>query len=98
MSPETASCTSASEGAAITTYPIEEAAQRFFGNGTEWLAAQLRSGRFGGYKVGRKWRMSDVQIAQALETCRRDAHVPVAPARSTGLSSATATTRRRFAS
>ncbi|QSM03795.1 excise [Mycobacterium phage prophiGD05-3] len=81
----------------VSTYPLEEAAEHF-GNSPEWLAQQLRSGRFSGYKVGRKWRMSDVQIAQALETCRRDAHVPVAPARSTGLSSATATTRRRFAS
>ncbi|WP_457057587.1 helix-turn-helix domain-containing protein [Mycobacteroides abscessus] len=79
-----------------TTYPLEEAAEHF-GNSPEWLAQQLRCGRFSGYKVGRKWRMSDADIADALEKCRRDARpstiTSVGP-----LLSATATTQRRFAS
>lgn len=79
----------------VTTYPLEAAAE-FFGNSPEWLAAQLRSGRFGGYKVGRKWRMSDQDVAEALEKCRRDAR-PAATDSPVQLASATATTRRRFA-
>ncbi|WP_195168485.1 helix-turn-helix domain-containing protein [Mycobacteroides abscessus] len=83
-----------------TTYPLEMAAE-FFGNSPEWLAQQLRSGRFGGYKVGRKWRMSDADIADALEKCRRGARL--AETRNEAeigprLTSATAATRRRFAS
>ncbi|AMT72141.1 helix-turn-helix domain-containing protein [Mycobacteroides immunogenum] len=84
----------------VTTYPLEEAAEHF-GNSPEWLAVQLRSGRFSGYKVGRKWRMSDADIAEALEKCRREVR-PETPAgeveAGSRLTSATATTRRRFAS
>ncbi|WP_074345014.1 helix-turn-helix domain-containing protein [Mycobacteroides abscessus] len=84
----------------VSTYPLEEAAEHF-GNSPEWLAQQLRSGRFSGYKVGRKWRMSDADIADALEKCRRDARpsTPAGDARPiAGLASATPTTQRRFAS
>ncbi|BAX98902.1 hypothetical protein MSTE_03602 [Mycobacteroides stephanolepidis] len=84
----------------VTTYALEEAAEHF-GNSPEWLAQQLRSRRFSGYKVGRKWRMSDADIADALEKCRRDARPPAehcAAESGPRLASATATTQRRFAS
>ncbi|OHU48143.1 helix-turn-helix domain-containing protein [Mycobacteroides chelonae] len=88
------------DSAGISTHPLEEAAEHF-GNSPEWLAQQLRSRRFSGYKVGRKWRMSDADIADALEKCRRDARpsTTAGEARPTvGLVSATPTTQRRFAS
>jgi hypothetical protein len=34
-----------------------------------WLLMQLRSGRFPGHKVQRQWRMSDDDIAAAVDLC-----------------------------
>ncbi|MGZ4530434.1 MAG: hypothetical protein ACXVYA_12600, partial [Mycobacterium sp.] len=34
-----------------------------------WLADGLRSGRFPGKKVGRKWMLSDDDIAAILQIC-----------------------------
>lgn len=36
----------------------------------EWLMLQLRSGRFPGRKIARKWRMTDEDIQAALDICR----------------------------
>jgi hypothetical protein len=34
-----------------------------------WLADQLRAGRFPGKKIGRKWMLSDDDIAAILQIC-----------------------------
>jgi hypothetical protein len=64
-----------------------------------WLADGLRSGRFPGKKVGRKWMLSDDDIAAILQICSvnhsfafsADPSVSVAPS-----SSMTKTTFRRL--
>ena len=43
-----------------------------------WLIEQLRAGRFPGRKVARHWRMTEQDIADALDLCRnkhRSIHV-----------------------
>jgi hypothetical protein len=34
-----------------------------------WLADNLRSGRFPGKKIGRQWKLSEVDIVAILEIC-----------------------------
>ena len=63
-----------------------------------WLAGGLRSGRFPGKKIGRKWMLSDDDIATIIKICSvapaafsTDAGLCAAPA-----SSMTRTTLRRL--
>jgi hypothetical protein len=64
-----------------------------------WLADNLRSGRFPAKKIGRKWMLSDDDIAAILQICSvnhasafsADSSVSVAPS-----SSMTKTTLRRL--
>ncbi|MCV7097586.1 helix-turn-helix domain-containing protein [Mycobacterium kubicae] len=65
-----------------------------------WLADGLRSGRFPGHKIGRRWMLSEVDISTIIEACsvrpaaivKTDATVR-APS---SLSSMTQTTRRHL--
>lgn len=64
-----------------------------------WLAQNLRSGRFPGKKIGRKWMLSDDDISAILEICAVN-HAPAFSADScvtaAALSSMTPTTARRL--
>jgi hypothetical protein len=57
----------------IRTYSTVEVAEQIMGCSERWLVAQLRSRRFPGRKVGRRWRMTDRDIQDALDTCSNDA-------------------------
>lgn len=54
-------------------HPLPEATRRICGDDSglkdpeRWVMRQLRSGRFRGQKVGRRWFMSDQDIAAAEE-------------------------------
>ena len=37
-----------------------------------WLDKQLNDGRFPGRKVGRSWRMTERDVADAIEICKND--------------------------
>lgn len=53
------------------TYSIVEVAASF--NCTpRWLTEQVRAGRFPAKKIGRHWRMTDQDIADALDICAND--------------------------
>jgi excisionase family DNA binding protein len=58
-----------------------EAAEQI-GCSERWLIEQLRANRFPGRKVGRHWRMTDRDIADALDLCgneHRNAYSDVLP-------------------
>lgn len=63
-----------------------------------WLADQLRAGKFPGHKVGRKWMLSDGDIAAILRICSvSPAALSTDPAPCASLSSSmTKTTSRRL--
>ena len=82
------------------TFSVEEAAQLICGADTpaavKWLKRHLRGELqpvFPGYKERRKWRMTDVDIAQAIELLR-PRRLPAIPV----TTSMTRTSRRRLAS
>lgn len=84
---------------ASRTYSDQEAADIIRGSSTrsdiEWLHRHLRGDdppQLPGYKVGRKWRMTEADIEQAIELLRPQPATPVAPR----LSSLTPTSRRRL--
>jgi hypothetical protein len=49
------------------TFDLAEAAERIGGVSEKWLAAQLRSRKIPGRKVGRKWRMTQGDIDACLD-------------------------------
>ena len=51
------------------TYCTAEAAEQI-GPSERWLIEQLRTRRFPGRKVARHWRMTDEDIADAIDICR----------------------------
>lgn len=55
-----------------------------------WLTDQLRARRFPGRKINGHWRMTDEDIAAALEICKQPARTEISVA---GM---TKTTRRRM--
>lgn len=57
----------------MLTYSITEAAERIGAPSERWLIDQLRAGRFPGRKVGRRWRMTDSDMADAIDSCRINA-------------------------
>jgi hypothetical protein len=63
-----------------------------------WIADQLRAGRFPGHKIGRSWRMSDEDIAEAEAIMCRPARIKPQPisAQPTGGLGLTPTSRRRL--
>lgn len=88
----------------MNTYSLEQAAALVCGaddrgdplpGKPKWLAIRLRRGELPGYKAGRNWRMTEDDIAAAIEKLRpRMVCVPQVPAM-TGL---TRTSARRLAS
>lgn len=62
------------------TYSVAEAAEQIGAPSERWVVEQLRAGRFPGRKVARTWRMTDVDIADALEVCRNNPRVTKAAA------------------
>lgn len=84
------------------TYSLEEAAAQICGadaagnplpGKVEWLAKRLRSGEIAGYKVSRKWRMSDEQIDAAIDALTpKPFQLPAVPT----LAGLTRTSRRRL--
>ena len=58
-----------------TTYSTADAAEQM-GCRERWLVEQLRGNRFPGRKIGRHWRMTDQDIADALDICANDFRCP----------------------
>lgn len=56
----------------IRTYSTSEATEIVGAPSERWLIEQLRDGRFPGRKVGRNWRMTEHDIADALDLCRNE--------------------------
>lgn len=54
------------------TYSVGEAAEIVGAPSERWLIEQLRSGRLPGRKVGRRWRMTERDIEEALDRCRNE--------------------------
>lgn len=68
----------------------------------QWVERRLRAGEFSGYKAARRWRMTDADIAAAIESLRpRRAEQaqprPVAELDRPLLTSMTRTSQRRLA-
>ncbi len=58
-----------------TTYSTADAAEQM-GCSERWLIEQLRASRFPGRKVARRWRLTDQDIADALDICANDFRCP----------------------
>ena len=73
------------------THPVECGVKAIGAPSERWYVARLRDGRLPGRKVGRHWRLTEQDIAAAIDICKNDPHVTDAP---TGLTprSAKATT------
>lgn len=74
------------------TYSLAEAADRIGAPSVDWLARRLRKRALPGRLVGRTWRMTDSDIAEAIQRLAMPA-IGVKPD-ATGL---TPTSRRRLA-
>lgn len=74
------------------TYTVAEAAAKL-GVTEAWYVRQLRARSLPGHKLGRQWRLTDDDIAQALELTAQPATTPVP---SGPFSSMSPTTRRRM--
>lgn len=51
-----------------------------------WLARYLRAGKIGGYKIGRRWRMTHQDVEDLITSCRTRADAAVADENRRGLS------------
>ena len=60
-----------------TTFSTADSAQQM-GCSERWLIEQLRANRFPGRKVARRWRLTDQDIADALDICANDFRCPTA--------------------
>lgn len=49
-----------------TTYPVGEGARRL-GQTEDWYLRRLRAKELPGHKIGRKWRLTESDIAAALD-------------------------------
>lgn len=71
----------------IKTYSLPEVAAALCGDSMaepqRWLTAQIVAGRFTARRVGRHWRMTEQDIANALEVIANRAAETVAPVAST---------------
>lgn len=76
------------------TYSTADVAERIMGCSDRWLIEQLRAGRFPGRKIGRHWRMTDQDIADALAVCSNNVR-PVPKAAKSTASGLTPTSRKR---
>ena len=73
------------------TYSVGQGTRRIGAPSERWYIERLRDGRLPGRKVGRKWRLTDEDIADALDLCKND------PAITTTPSGLTARSRKRVA-
>lgn len=82
------------------TFDTATAVERIGGPSEEWLITKLRSGAFPGRKIGRHWRLTEVDIQEILEICsnrtRRPASKPVQLSSGTA-AGLTRTSRKRLA-
>jgi hypothetical protein len=62
----------------VSTYSTAEAAE-LIGSSERWLIEQVRTRRFPGRKVARRWRMTDQDIADAIDICRNVAGIARVP-------------------
>lgn len=78
----------------MRTFSLAEAATQIRGRddkaSREWLVRRLRNGTVPGYKAGRQWRMTEDDIAAAIEALRPRV-VPSVP-----VGGLTRTSRRRL--
>lgn len=78
----------------MRTFSLAEAATQIRGcddkASREWVVRRLRLGTFSGYKAGRQWRMTEDDIAAAIEALRPQI-VPSVP-----VGGLTRTSRRRL--
>ena len=73
----------------ITLHPLADIAQRMPADlvaPERWLTKQIRSGRIRARKIGRRWYMTDADVAFALEVFANIPAQPAAPAPSTSVS------------
>jgi hypothetical protein len=81
----------------VTTFSLPEATLQITGSDSpskqQWVMRRLRRGEFCGYKSGRVWRMTEGDVAAAIEVLRPRI-VPSVPQ----LSGLTRTSARRLAS
>ena len=52
------------------THSMAEVTERLGAPSERWVVDQIRAGRFPARKIGRAWRMTDQDIADALDACR----------------------------
>ena len=62
-------------GVVKPTYSTGYAAQQIGASSERWVIDQIRSGRFTARKIGRTWRMTEQDIAEALDACRNTRHL-----------------------
>ncbi|TRW81244.1 DNA-binding protein [Mycolicibacterium sp. 018/SC-01/001] len=79
------------------TYSSGDAAIRMGAPSERWLIEKLRAGAFPGRKVGRHWRMTDSDIADALAVCSNEVRRSRS-ASTARLSGLTPTSRKRVMS
>jgi hypothetical protein len=64
----------------MSTHPLAKAANELCGDSSpqslRWMADQIRAKRFPARKVRGHWRMSDEDIAVALEVCKNGSRQP----------------------
>ena len=58
------------DGASTVTYDTACVAQQINAPSERWVIDQIRAGRFPARKIGRAWRMTLQDIAEALDACR----------------------------
>ena len=73
----------------ITLHPLADIAERMPADlvaPERWLTKQIRSGRIRARKIGRRWYMTDADVAFTLEVFANIPALPAAPAPSTSVS------------
>ncbi len=54
----------------LTTFSVAQVVEQIGAPSERWVIEQLRSGRFPGRKMGRRWRMTEEDVIAALEVSR----------------------------
>lgn len=60
---------SVTRGQAPLTHGLAEVAEQMGAPSERWVVEQIRAGRFPARKIGRTWRMTQQDIATALDAC-----------------------------
>ena len=69
-SPEPVPEFSLTAGATTVTYDTAFVAKQISAPSERWVIDQIRTGRFPARKIGRGWRMTEWDIAEALDACK----------------------------